>query len=46
MLAAVLGDTAGGWARPERRPTVVDAAYVLAAAGLLAADHPAAAAAC
>ncbi|MEU4564421.1 glutamate mutase L [Actinoplanes sp. NPDC023936] len=44
VLAAVLGDLAGGWAMPERARTVVDGQYVLAAAGLLAADHPTAAA--
>ncbi|GIF03852.1 glutamate mutase L [Actinoplanes siamensis] len=43
VLAAVLGDTAGGWALPDRARTVVDGRYVLAAAGLLAADHPSAA---
>ncbi|BBH70401.1 hypothetical protein ACTI_70860 [Actinoplanes sp. OR16] len=40
VLAAVLGDLAGGWQLPERARTVVDEQYVLAAAGLLAADHP------
>ncbi|MEU8244511.1 glutamate mutase L [Actinoplanes missouriensis] len=40
VLSAVLGDLAGGWAVPERARTVVDAEYVLAAAGLLAAEHP------
>jgi uncharacterized protein (TIGR01319 family) len=41
VLRAVLGDTAGGWALPDRARAVVDSAYVLAAAGLLAVDHPA-----
>jgi uncharacterized protein (TIGR01319 family) len=40
VLAAVLGDTAGGWAPPERAETVIDTRYVLAAAGLLVNDHP------
>ncbi len=44
VLDAVLGDLAGGWALPRRPRRVIDSAYVLAAAGLLAADHPAAAA--
>lgn len=44
VLSRVLGDLAGGWAVPERARTVVDDQYVLAAAGLLAAEHPAAAA--
>ncbi|WP_433824808.1 glutamate mutase L [Actinoplanes sp. CA-015351] len=44
VLGAVLGDLAGGWALPEQARTVVDAQYVLAAAGLLATDHPEAAA--
>jgi uncharacterized protein (TIGR01319 family) len=45
VLTAVLGDTAGGWAAPAHPRTVVDDEYVLAAAGLLAVDEPAAAAA-
>jgi hypothetical protein len=40
----VLGDTAGGWAAPVAPRRVVDTQYVLAAAGLLAAEHPGAAA--
>lgn len=44
VLDAVLGDTAGGWAAPAGATRVIDTAYVLAAAGLLAGDHPAAAA--
>ncbi|BCJ75569.1 hypothetical protein CS0771_51130 [Catellatospora sp. IY07-71] len=45
VLGAGLGDTAGGWPLPRHPHVVVDASYILAAAGLLAADHPAAAAA-
>lgn len=45
VLQAVLADTAGGWAAPATARTVVDERYVLAAAGLLAAEHPGAAAA-
>ena len=37
-------DLAGGWPLPERARTVVDSDYVLAAAGLLSAEHPATAA--
>ncbi|MEV4515658.1 glutamate mutase L [Dactylosporangium sp. NPDC049525] len=47
-LAAVgptLRDHAGGWALPRSPRVTVDDRYVLAAAGLLAAEHPAAAAA-
>ncbi|MFC5924577.1 glutamate mutase L [Micromonospora vulcania] len=43
VLAAVLGDHAGGWALPRAARPVVDVDYVLAAAGLLAEDHRAAA---
>jgi uncharacterized protein (TIGR01319 family) len=43
VLQAVLADTAGGWAAPATARTVVDERYVLAAAGLLAAEHRAAA---
>ncbi|MFU8874722.1 glutamate mutase L [Micromonospora sp. SL4-19] len=45
VLAAVLGDQAGGWPLPRAARAVVDVDYVLAAGGLLAADHPRAAAA-
>ncbi|WP_210406260.1 glutamate mutase L, partial [Micromonospora sp. MH33] len=45
VLAAVLGDHAGGWPLPRAARAVVDVDYVLAAGGLLAADHPGAAAA-
>ncbi len=45
VLAAVLHDTGGGWKLPRRARAAVDVYYVLAAAGLLAADHPRAAAA-
>jgi uncharacterized protein (TIGR01319 family) len=44
ILAPALGDFAGGWPVPEKARAVVDASYVLAAAGLLASDHPEAAA--
>jgi uncharacterized protein (TIGR01319 family) len=43
LLATVVSDHAGGWALPRRAHTVVDTRYVLAAAGLLAGDHPQAA---
>jgi uncharacterized protein (TIGR01319 family) len=43
VLQAALTDTAGGWALPREPAVVVDTDYVLAAAGLLAGDHPAAA---
>jgi hypothetical protein len=39
VLDAVLGDAAGGWARPEGVRRMIDTEYVLAAAGLLATDH-------
>jgi uncharacterized protein (TIGR01319 family) len=39
VLDAVLGDTAGGWAAPATARRMIDTRYVLAAAGLLAADH-------
>ena len=41
VLDAVLGDTAGGWMVPIGAKRVIDTEYVLAAAGLLADDHPA-----
>ncbi|OKI67298.1 glutamate mutase L [Micromonospora sp. CB01531] len=44
VLAAVLTDHAGGWPLPRAARAVVDVDYVLAAGGLLAADHPEAAA--
>jgi uncharacterized protein (TIGR01319 family) len=44
ILHSGLLDHAGGWLLPERPATVVDAHYVLAAAGLLADEHPGAAA--
>ena len=43
VLAAVLADHAGGWALPRAAAAVVDADYVLAAGGLLAEEHRAAA---
>jgi uncharacterized protein (TIGR01319 family) len=44
VLARVTGDHAGGWRVPARAHRRVDAAYVLFAVGLLADDHPVAAA--
>jgi uncharacterized protein (TIGR01319 family) len=43
VLRTALTDTAGGWALPREPAVVVDTDYVLAAAGLLADDHPQAA---
>ncbi|WP_193612609.1 glutamate mutase L [Nocardioides lijunqiniae] len=40
---SVGADLEGGWQLPERALVVVDSAYVLAAVGLLAPDHPEAA---
>jgi len=45
VLAGVLADHAGGWRVPRAAGHTIDRSYVLAAAGLLAADHPGAAAA-
>ena len=45
VLAAATGDHAGGWRVPSSAEVVVDTDYVLFAAGLLAKDHPVAAAA-
>ena len=45
VLDAVLADHAGGWSLPRAARPVIDADYVLAAAGLLAGAHPGAAAA-
>ncbi|MER7007640.1 glutamate mutase L [Dactylosporangium sp. NPDC000555] len=39
-VTAMLHDHAGGWALPRAPRVAVDSDYVLAAAGLLAADHP------
>ncbi len=44
VLAGATRDFGGGWPVPERARTAVDADYVLAAAGLLASEHPEAAA--
>jgi uncharacterized protein (TIGR01319 family) len=44
VLSPTVGDHAGGWRVPEGASTVVDDRYVLFAAGLLAAEHPEAAA--
>ncbi|WP_422756400.1 glutamate mutase L [Micromonospora sp. WMMD708] len=43
VLTRVLTDHAGGWPLPRAARPVVDVDYVLAAGGLLAAEHPAAA---
>lgn len=43
VLAEAMADHGGGWAVPRRPSTVLDRRGVLAAAGLLAAEHPAAA---
>ncbi|HEX5542603.1 MAG TPA: glutamate mutase L [Micromonospora sp.] len=43
VLQTVLTDHAGGWPLPRAARPVIDAAYVLAAGGLLAAEHPQAA---
>lgn len=40
VLAPATTDLAGGWPLPEKARTVVDDAYVLAAAGLLSQEHP------
>lgn len=45
VLGALLADHGGGWPVPDRAAMGVDQAYVLFAAGLLAQDHPDAAAA-
>ncbi|WP_237565556.1 glutamate mutase L [Ornithinimicrobium cavernae] len=40
VLRAVLADHGGGWRPPEDARPAVDTAYLVFAAGLLAADHP------
>jgi uncharacterized protein (TIGR01319 family) len=40
VLGAVTGGAAGGWQLPRAPRVVVDRDYVLAAAGLLATEHP------
>ncbi|HEX7186845.1 MAG TPA: glutamate mutase L [Actinomycetes bacterium] len=40
VLRPATSDLTGGWPVPENAKTVVDESYVLAAAGLLAAEHP------
>jgi hypothetical protein len=45
VLHAAVTDHAGGWALPRRPALVVDADYVVAAAGLLATEYPTAASA-
>lgn len=42
-LSTAVADPAGGWRHPEHATVVVDRDYVLAPAGLLAAEHPSAA---
>jgi uncharacterized protein (TIGR01319 family) len=44
VLATAVADPAGGWRTPERAERAIDHSYVLAAAGLLAAVDPDAAA--
>ena len=44
ILAPAISDHAGGWKVPTHASLAVDSRYVLAAAGLLARDHPEAAA--
>jgi uncharacterized protein (TIGR01319 family) len=44
VLASATGVSPEGWQQPEHPRVVIDRAYVLAAIGLLAARHPAAAA--
>jgi uncharacterized protein (TIGR01319 family) len=44
MLTPAVADIGGGWRVPEHATTTVDQRYVLAAAGLLAEEFPAAAA--
>jgi uncharacterized protein (TIGR01319 family) len=44
ILAPAVGDHAGGWKVPDSAALAVDSRYVLAAAGLLAASYPDAAA--
>jgi hypothetical protein len=39
VFAGSVGEVEGGWQLPRRAEVTVDTAYVLAAAGLLAADH-------
>ncbi|WP_326553666.1 glutamate mutase L [Micromonospora sp. NBC_01813] len=43
VLRSVAGDRVGGWLVPREAVPVVDSAYVLAAAGLLSVEYPAAA---
>ena len=43
VLAGSTGEVEGGWQLPRAPRVVVDTDYVLAAVGLLAADHPEAA---
>ena len=43
VLAGSVGEVEGGWQLPARARVTVDQQYVLAAAGLLAPQHPEAA---
>jgi hypothetical protein len=43
VLAGSVGEVEGGWQLPSRARVTVDQQYVLAAAGLLASQHPEAA---
>ena len=43
VVAAAVADPSGGWRHPDHAQVVVDSTYVLAAAGLLANEHRAAA---
>jgi hypothetical protein len=40
VLAGSTGEVEGGWQLPRSPRVVVDTEYVLAAVGLLAAEHP------
>jgi uncharacterized protein (TIGR01319 family) len=40
IFAGSVGEVEGGWQLPRRAEVTVDAQYVLAAAGLLAREHP------
>jgi uncharacterized protein (TIGR01319 family) len=43
IVGSVLADHGGGWALPREPTIAIDADYILAPAGLLAAEHPVAA---
>jgi hypothetical protein len=40
VFAGSVGEVEGGWQLPRRAEVTVDEQYVLAAAGLLTAEHP------